>query len=119
MCIRDRPETAIPDGHFYLTTRRGKQFNSMVYGARDPLTGAARDAVFMSKYDADELGLSDGAQVRLRSQTGEYEARVRVAPVKPRTLQVHWPEGNVLIPRRYDPVSGEPDYNAFVEVERV
>jgi hypothetical protein len=32
-------------------------------------------------------------------------------------LQVHWPEGNVLIPyKRFDPDSGEPDYNAVVEV---
>jgi molybdopterin-dependent oxidoreductase alpha subunit len=111
------PETAIPDGQFYLTTRRGKQFNAMRYGTSDPLTGATRDAVFMSKADADALGLADGARVRLRSETGHYEGRVKRAPVKPRSLQVHWPEGNVLIPRRYDPVSGEPDYNAFVSVE--
>ena len=111
------PETQVPEGQFYLTTRRGKQFNSMLYGARDPLTGAARAAVFVSERDADALGLADGARVRLRSETGQYEARVRRAPVKPRTLQVHWPEGNVLISRRYDPVSGEPDYNAFVELE--
>ena len=73
--------------------------------------------MFVSERDADALGLADGARVRLRSETGQYEARVRRAPVKPRTLQVHWPEGNVLISRRYDPVSGEPDYNAFVELE--
>ena len=44
---------------------------------------------------------------------------MRLAQVKPRSLQAHWPEANVLIPRRYDPVSGEPDYNAYVEIERV
>jgi predicted molibdopterin-dependent oxidoreductase YjgC len=111
------PETRIPDGQFYLTTRRGKQFNSMVFAERDPLTGAGRDAVFVAAVDAGRLGLVEGARVRLRSGVGEYVGRVRIAPVKPRTLQVHWPEGNVLVPRRYDPVSGEPDYNAFVEVE--
>ena len=42
---------------------------------------------------------------------------MRISKVKARTLQVFWPEGNVLIPRRYDPDSGEPDYNAFVEVK--
>ena len=36
--------------------------------------------------------------------------------IRPGNLQVHWPEGNVLIPyRRFDPDSGEPDYNAVVE----
>jgi molybdopterin-dependent oxidoreductase alpha subunit len=111
------PETRIPDGHFYLTTRRGKQFNAMRYGKRDPLTGASRDEVLMNPSDAAALGLAAGAGVRLSSETGEYQGRVRLAQVKPRSLQVHWPEGNVLIARRYDPVSGEPDYNAYVRVE--
>ena len=38
-----------------------------------------------------------------------------------RTLQVHWPEGNVLIaggPDRREPLSKVPDYNAVVTVER-
>ncbi len=111
------PETRVPEGKFYLSTRRGKQFNSMTYGRSDPLTGARRDDVFMSERDATALGLRAGARVRLRSETGSFEGRIRLAEVKPRSLQVHWPEGNVLIPRRYDPVSGEPDYNAYVEVE--
>jgi hypothetical protein len=34
-------------------------------------------------------------------------------------LQVHWPEGNVLIRRGVvDQVGGVPDYNAWVEVVR-
>jgi molybdopterin-dependent oxidoreductase alpha subunit len=110
------PETAIPEGRFYLTTQRGREFNSMSFGARDPLTGVGRDAVFVSAQDARALGLREGARVELRSDVGRLEARVCVAPIKPRSLQVYWPEGNVLIPRRYDPASGEPDYNAFVEL---
>jgi predicted molibdopterin-dependent oxidoreductase YjgC len=111
------PETRIPAGHFYLTTRRGKQFNAMRYGTRDPLTGASRDDVLMNESDARALGLAAGARIRLSSDTGHYEGRVRLAAVKPRSLQAHWPEANVLIGRRYDPVSGEPDYNAYVRVE--
>lgn len=30
-----------------------------------------------------------------------------------------WPEGNVLIPLRVDPISGEPDYNAVVRIEKI
>jgi hypothetical protein len=37
--------------------------------------------------------------------------------MKPRHLQAYWPETNVLIPRRFDPVSGEPDYNVMVVAE--
>jgi hypothetical protein len=33
-------------------------------------------------------------------------------------VQAFWPESNALTGRRYDPVSGEPDYNAVVSVER-
>jgi molybdopterin-dependent oxidoreductase alpha subunit len=110
------PETRIPEGRFYLSTRRGKQFNSMRYGERDPLTGGRRDDVFVSAADAERLGLADGAAIELRSETGRFVGRARIAPVKPRTLQAFWPEANVLIPRRCDPVSGEPDYNATVEL---
>lgn len=117
-----RPEAAgdepIPPGRFRVSTRRGKQFNSMLWSERDPLTGAARDEVLISAADAARLGLAEGARVRLVAPTGALEARVRLAPIRPGNLQVHWPEGNVLIARdRYDPRCGEPDYNALVALE--
>jgi predicted molibdopterin-dependent oxidoreductase YjgC len=45
-----------PKGKFYLSTRRGEQFNSMVQRAFDPLTGASRNDVFISQEDAIRLG---------------------------------------------------------------
>ena len=39
-----------------VTTRRGRQFNSMVQGDRDGHTGADRDAVLMNGEDALALG---------------------------------------------------------------
>jgi hypothetical protein len=39
-----------------------------------------------------------------------------IAPIRPRNLQIHWPEGNVLIPHGPCDESGVPDYNALVEV---
>jgi anaerobic selenocysteine-containing dehydrogenase len=72
----------------------------------------------MSQDDAQRLGLRDHDAVVLRSETGEYCGRIQVAPVKPGTLQVHWPEGNVLIDRRRrSREAGIPDYNALVRVE--
>jgi molybdopterin-dependent oxidoreductase alpha subunit len=111
------PDNAVPAGYFALTTRRGKQFNSMVLGEVDPLTAGRRDDVLMNADDASRLGVRAGDEVRLRSEIGEMRARVRLAPVKEGTLQAYWPEANVLISRRYDPVSAEPDYNAVVRVE--
>jgi molybdopterin-dependent oxidoreductase alpha subunit len=116
----DPPAPDVPEGAFMVTTRRGKQFNSMVQGAVDPLTGAGRDAVLMDPADADILGLAPGDRVILRSSTGTFEGTVTPARLPARTLQVHWPEGNVLIAAgadRREPTSKVPDYNAVVTVE--
>ena len=104
------------DGRFALSTRRGKQFNSIVQERRDALTGAGRDAVLISARDAGRLGLSDGAPVLLRSDHGELEAQLLIVDIAAGSLQVHWPEGNVLIGRERSPESGIPDYNARVEL---
>jgi predicted molibdopterin-dependent oxidoreductase YjgC len=112
------PRIEIPPGHFYLTTRRGKQFNSMAQGGRDRLMGSrTRSDVLMNPADAARLSFRDGAPIRLRSEVGEWTGVVRLAPMKESHLQSYWPETNVLIPRRFDPVSGEPDYNVIVSVE--
>ena len=109
----------IPDGMFAVATRRGKQFNTMVHEDTDQITGASRDAVFMSTVDAETLGLSNGDAVVLRSPIGEMAGRVYVSRISPRNLQVHWPEGNVLIdPHVRSKQAHIPDYNAYVTVER-
>lgn len=107
-----------PDGMFALATRRGKQFNSMTYGAFDPLTGATtREAVIISEADAARLGLTQDQAVTLTNETGSMRARVHIGPVRPGTVQAFWPEANVLIPQTCDPISHVPDYNAFVRIE--
>ena len=111
------PELDIPDGYFHLSTRRGKQFNSMVQAKVDPLTGGKRDDVFMSVSDAQQLGLSHGDPVTLRSEIGMVSGRCHIAPMKERNLQMFWPEANPLIPRGVvEPQCGIPDYSAVVEV---
>ena len=116
--VVDVPVRPVPEGMFLVSTRRGKQFNSMVQERRDPLTGATRDSVLVSKHDAQNHGLSDGDPVVLHNEFGELRGRVRVAALKPGNLQVHWPEGEVLIDRsRRSPEAGIPDYNAVVTLE--
>jgi len=103
-----------------LSTRRGKQFNSIVHKARDPLTGARRDDVLMSRHDAEKHGLANGDDIVLVSTTGRMRGRCMIAPIAPGNVQVHWPEGNVLIERGVsDPECGIPDFNAEVEIECV
>jgi anaerobic selenocysteine-containing dehydrogenase len=109
-----------PDGRFVLSSRRGKQFNSMVTRDHDPLTGAGRDALFIAHEDAARLGLQRGDPVVVRSATGEVRARALPAPMRPGNLQMFFPECNALIRGGVrDPDSGVPDYNAVVELEPV
>ena len=114
------PPVERPPGTFAVSTRRGKQFNSLVYGDVDPITGARRDAVFMHPDDAAGLHLASGDRIALINEHGRFEGRVRIAPIARGNLQVHWPEANVLIERGVvDPVGGVPNYNAVVRVERL
>jgi anaerobic selenocysteine-containing dehydrogenase len=90
----------------------------MVHERSDYLMGAStRHDVLIHPADAAALGIADGAGIVLRSDTGEWTGIARLAPMKERHLQAYWPETNVLISRRCDPVSGEPDYNVVVSVE--
>ncbi len=114
------PDTSLPDGAFLLRTRRGKQFNSLIHGERDPLNGARRDDMLINPDDAAALGVREGDLVLIRSEAGDMQARVKYAPMKSRNIQVHWPEGNVLIAsHRRDPDSGVPAYKAIVTVQRL
>lgn len=109
-----------PASQFRLSTRRGKQFNSMVQHNRDPLNGAHREDVLMNAADAQRLGFQEGAAVRLHNESGELRGRCCVAPIAPGNVQVHWPEGNILLKRGVcDPECGIPDFNATVEIERL
>ncbi|MFI9589369.1 FdhF/YdeP family oxidoreductase [Nonomuraea sp. NPDC052265] len=115
--VVEPPALERPDGTFKVATRRGKQFNSMVHERLDGFNGAAREAVLMSAYDADRLGLADGAPVELRAGERSYQGKVLRAPVMPGNLQIHWPEGNVLLDEaRRSPQARIPDYNALVTV---
>jgi molybdopterin-dependent oxidoreductase alpha subunit len=104
---------------FRLATRRGKQFNSMVQADIDPLTGAARDHVFIAPVDAARLGLRADEPIVVTSATGQFRGRVFLAEVAPGTVQGHWPEVNVLLADGLlEPSSRVPDYNADVTIER-
>jgi molybdopterin-dependent oxidoreductase alpha subunit len=104
---------------FVVSTRRGKQFNTLIYDEVDPLTGAGRDAVFINPDDAASLHLSNNDPVALVNDLGKFEGRVFLAPIARGNLQVHWPEANHIIHRGIkDTMGGVPDYNAIVTIEK-
>ncbi|MEH2085705.1 FdhF/YdeP family oxidoreductase [Nostoc sp.] len=108
----------LPEGYFLLATRRGKQFNSMVQERKDAITGAMREAVLMNASDAAQLGLKDRDRVILKNDLGELFCQVYIAPIQSGNLQVHWPEGNVLLDKGKRSLEGVPDYNAVVRLEK-
>ena len=111
------PSIDVPPGWFLLSTRRGKQFNSMVQNEFDPLVGARRDDVLMSSADAAALGLREGDPVIIKNETGRLAGRCHIAAMRPGNVELYWPEGNVLIPRGIiEPGSRIPDYNAMVQI---
>lgn len=110
-------ELDIPEGHFLLSTRRGKQFNTMIHKGRDPLTGSMRDSIFMADADVRRLNLVDGAAVIVRSSHGQLAGKVMVASMKPGNVQMLFPEANVLLASGpHDERSKIPDYNALVQI---
>ncbi|MEH2435640.1 MAG: FdhF/YdeP family oxidoreductase [Nostoc sp.] len=109
----------LPEGSFLLATRRGKQFNSMVQERKDAITGAVREAVLMNGADATKLGLKDSDRVLLKNDLGELFCQVYIAPIQSGNLQVHWPEGNVLLDKSKRSLEGVPDYNAIVRLEKI
>jgi predicted molibdopterin-dependent oxidoreductase YjgC len=111
------PSLTRADNEFEVSTRRGKQFNTLIYAEIDPLNGAPRDAVLINPADAERLNLKNHQRVTLKNRTGSYSATVFYSPIAPGNLQVHWPEGNVLIPSGIVAQGGGvPDYNARVQI---
>lgn len=105
------------EGGLRLTTRRGKQFNSMVWADRDPLTGASRDALLIAAADAERLGLSDRDLVTVTSRFGSVPARLHVASLHEGDVQMFFPEANPLLdPARRDQDAHVPDYGTLVRV---
>ncbi|MSR66578.1 MAG: FdhF/YdeP family oxidoreductase [Pedosphaera sp.] len=114
------PKLDKPKGVFEVSTRRGKQFNTLIYAELDPFNSAPRDAVLMNPDDAAVLHLIHGDRVALVNHLGQLDCRVHLAPIARGNLQVHWPEGNVIIRRDLrDGPSGIPDYNSQVRIERL
>ena len=64
------------------------------------------------------LGVKAGDPVVVRSRSAELRGTAEPGPCRAQHAQGYWPECNVLLEPRYDPESGEPDYNAVVSIER-
>ncbi|RST75330.1 formate dehydrogenase [Siminovitchia acidinfaciens] len=113
------PELRKPEGHFYVTTRRGKQFNSMIYSEKDPFNAADRYDVLIHAEDAKELGILDGDAIVVYNRYGTFQGKAKFADTRRGNISVYWPEGNVLLQKGiYEQFAGIPEYNIGVVVEK-
>lgn len=116
--VRELPERHLQEGEFWLATRRGKQFNSIVQSEFDALTGASRDHVFMHPEDMEALGIRPDQRLVIKNMHGSFEGRAFSAAVTRRNVQMFWPEANVLLPAGVVDSGGlAPDYNTKVRIE--
>lgn len=115
----DIPLVQKQEGQFTVTTRRGKQFNSMVYSEVDPLNGADRYDVLMNPEDGRTLSIAEGEGVVLYNGFGVFQGRAKFVDIAQGNVEVHFPEGNFLLPKgRYEKYAGIPDYNITVSLEK-
>jgi molybdopterin-dependent oxidoreductase alpha subunit len=114
------PELQRDDDAFVVITRRGKQFNSIVHEDVDPMNHLPRDAVIVSPKDAERLGIPVGASVVVENDHGAFRGRLYTADVAPGSVQLHWPEANVLVdPAARAPHAQIPAYkDATARIER-
>ena len=50
---------------------------------------------------------------------GVFKGVARPVEMARGALQTYWPESNMLIERKYDEASGEPDYNCLVQIRKL
>lgn len=113
------PQYRKTEGHFNITTRRGKQFNSMIYSEKDAFNGGKRHSILMNEEDAKELYVQEGDPVVLFNQYGSYQGVAQFGELKRGNIAVYWPEGNVLIPKGvYESYSQIPEYNTTAILEK-
>lgn len=112
------PESRKSPGQFNVTTRRGKQFNSMIYGQKDPFNDAGRRDILINPDDAAQINIQENEDIVVFNQHGMLQGRAKFENTKKGNIQVHWPEGNCLIPRGvYEQYAGIPEYNTSVNIE--
>lgn len=96
--ILEIPDAGEDDESLFLVTRRGDQFNSLLFSGNDPATGWPRDAVVLHPSDIKKMGLRPGMKVHVISPAGKRQARVFAGEITPGSAIMFWPEANDLIP---------------------
>ena len=95
-----------------MTVRSEGQFNSVVYEEDDLYRGQERrDVVLMNAEDIKRRGLKHDEHVRVKSECGELRMLlVRPFDIRSGNVLMYYPEANVLVPHKVDPLSKTPGF---------
>lgn len=105
------PVVELKENEFIVATRRGKQFNSLVHEETDSANRLKRDAIIINRSEAQQRGFTEGEIVQLANEHGVFQGKLAFEDIAARTLQVYWPEGNVLVaPGERSPLAKIPAY---------
>lgn len=102
-----------------ISLRSEGQFNTAVYEVEDVYRGQERrDVVLMSPDDMKKFGFSKNQKVKVRGPAGEMgPLLVRSFALKPGAVAMYYPECNVVIGRKLDPLSKTPAFKGnLIEV---
>ncbi len=107
------PKHVFSDNEFRMMSVRSEgQFNSVVYDEEDLYRGQERrDVVLMNSDDMKRLNLKSDQHVRVRSEAGELRMLlVRPYDVRAGNVLMYYPEANVIVPHKVDPLSKTPGF---------
>lgn len=115
----DIPDNKKKPGKYTLMMRRGKQFNSMVYGDHDAFNAMGRYDVLVNEKDAKREGIIDGESIVLYNENGTFQGFAKYADIAEGDLGMQFPEGNQLVSKGiYESFAKMPDYVADVTMEK-
>src|SRR6185312_15702509 len=112
--INDLPELNGGDCELRLMTVRSEgQFNTVVYEDYDLYRAQdRRDVILINPADVERLGLKADQRVTVHSEVGSLPG-ILVRPfeeIKAGNALMYYPEANVLVPRKLDPLSKTPAF---------
>jgi hypothetical protein len=116
--VIDPPDCLAPDGQWMLTACCDEPPEDSADS--DSTHGAdhyGRDELFMNAGDMANMGLADGAHVRVHNDHGSWYARLYSMSIKPGVVQASWPECSAVIPFSMDSNTSESGCTAAVHIE--
>lgn len=100
-----------------MTVRSEGQFNTVVYEEEDLYRNQTqRDIILLHPDDISRLGLEADCRVTVENETGKMEnILVRsYDAIRPGNVLMYYPESNVLVPRKVDPLSKTPIFKGVL-----